>query len=340
VDVHHRSFAAQALRYFARDQEAVPRTPVGGPAAWRGAELRARRDWQVRLGDEQVAELDRARAAVRARGLGLAQVGRAEFPLPTLGPVIRTWSRELDTGRGLLLVRGLPVERWGDEDAALVFWGLGQHLGEPGAQNPMGELLGHVTDTGEDEARPLVRLYRTAANIDWHCDLADVVGLLCLRAARRGGASRIVSSVTVHDELLRRRPDLVGRLYEPFALDTRDEQGGGRRPFLPVPPCRFAKGRLRTFWHADYFRSALRHPEAPRWDARTRELVALYEEIAGDPELVLEMDFAPGDVQLLSNHTTLHARSEYEDGPEPERRRHLLRLWLSLERGEAREEGA
>jgi hypothetical protein len=223
------------------------------------------------------------------------------------------------------------VERWGDEDAALVYWGLGQHLGEPGAQNPSGELLGHVTDTGEDAAKPLVRLYRTAAHIEWHCDLADVVGLLCLRTARRGGASRIVSSVSVYNELLKRRPDLVDRLYEPFALDSRDEQGAGRRPFLPIPPCRWARGRLRTFWHSDYFRSALRHPDAPRWDPRTEELVALYEEIASDPALMLAMQFEPGDVQWISNHVTLHSRSEYEDVPES--RRHLLRLWLSLRGG-------
>jgi hypothetical protein len=330
MDAHHLSFATQALRYFRREHEGVPRGPVGGPAAWRGAALARRDDWIVRLTDAQIEELERARTAVRERGLALAQVGRDEFPLPTLAPVIAGWARELDAGRGFLLVRGLPVARWGDEDAALVYWGLGQHLGEPGAQNPQGELLGHVTDTGEDAAKPLVRLYRTAATIAWHCDLADVVGLLCLRTAARGGASRIVSSVSVFDELARRRPDLVERLFEPFALDTREEQGEGRRPFLPIPPCRFAAGRLRTFWHSDYFHSALRHPEVPRWSESERELVALYESIASDPALVLAMDFEPGDVQWISNHTVLHARSAYQDGPDPAHKRHLLRLWLSL----------
>jgi hypothetical protein len=318
------------LRYFRRDHEGVRRTAVATPSAWRGAELAGSDAWIVRLTSAQIEELDRARARVRERGLGLADVGRDAFPLPTLAPVIAEWARELRSGRGFLLLRGLPVARWGDDDAALVYWGLGQHLGEPGAQNPQGELLGHVVDTGEDASQPLIRLYRTAARIAWHCDLADVVGLLCLRTAKRGGASRIVSSVAVYDELLRRRPDLVDRLYEPFALDTRDEEGSGKRPFLPIPPCRFANGQLRTFWHSDYFRSALRHPGVPRWSEREQELVDLYEEVASDPSLVLEMNFEPGDVQFISNHFTLHARSEYEDWPEPERRRHLLRLWLSL----------
>jgi len=330
MDPHHLSFATQALRYFRRDHEGVRSKPVATPSAWRGTDLARSDAWIIRLTAAQIDELDRARVRVRQRGLGLAELGRDAFPLPTLAPVIADWARELRSGRGFLLLRGLPVAAWGDDDAALVYWGIGQHLGEPGAQNPQGELLGHVVDTGEDASKPLIRLYRTAATIAWHCDLADVVGLLCLRTARCGGASRIVSSVAVYDEVLRRRPDLVDRLYEPFALDSRDEEGSGKRPFLPIPPCRFANGQLRTFWHSDYFRSALRHPEAPRWSERERELVDLYEEVASDPSLVLEMNFEPGDVQLISNHFTLHARSEYEDWPDPARRRHLLRLWLSL----------
>lgn len=330
MDANHLSFAAQALRYFHRDHEAPCRVLIDAPCAWRGEDLVTRTDWIEELAPDEIEELDTARAAVRARGLSAAEVGRAEFPLPTLAERIAQWSNELGAGRGFLLVRGLPVEEWGDADSALVYWGIGQHLGEPGAQNPQGDLLGHVTDLGEDAARPLVRLYRTAADIDWHCDLADVVGLLCLRTAKRGGTSRIVSSVAVYDELLRRRPDLVDLLYEPFALDTRDEQGDTKRPYLPIAPCRFAAGRLRTFWHGDYFRSALRHPEVPRWTPAMQEVVALYQQIASDPALVLEMHFQPGDVQWISNHTTLHARSAYEDWPEPARRRHLLRLWLSL----------
>jgi hypothetical protein len=202
-------------------------------------------------------------------------------------------------------------------------------MGRPGAQNPQGDLLGHVRDTGEDAADPFVRLYRTASHIAYHCDAADVVGLLCLRQAKRGGASRIVSSVSVHDELLRRRPDLVSRLYEPFRLDVRNEDASGALRHLPIPPCRFADGRLRTFFHSDYFRSAVRHDDVAPFTREEQELLDLYEEIARSPELCLDMDLAPGDIQWLSNHTILHARTAYEDHAEPARQRHLLRLWLS-----------
>jgi len=322
---NHLSFGAQAMRYFQRPHEAIRRSPLDGAAAWCGRDLGGRDDWIVRLDAAQIEELERAAAA--ARGIGLDALTRDDFPLPTLAAAIAAWRAELSGGRGFLLVRGLPVARWGDERSALVYWGLGQHLGAPGAQNPEGELLGHVVDTGEDAANPFVRRYRTAGDIAFHCDLADVVGLLCLRAARRGGASRIVSSVSVYNALLRERPDLIDRLYEPFCLDTRDEQGEGRQPYVPVVPCCYGGGALRTFYHSDYFRSAVRHAEVPAFTERDQTLLDLYEAIAASPDLYLDMQFEPGDIQLISNHSILHARTAYEDDPASPR--HLLRLWLS-----------
>lgn len=324
MDAAYLSFAEQALRYFDRPHDAVRREPVGGAAAWRGAELAGREDWIVRLDAAALAELERARDAVRDVDLGAMR--REDFPLPTLGPTVRAWTRELADGRGFLVVRGLPVARWSAEDAARVYWGLGLHLGRPGAQNAAGDLLGHVVDTGEDAANPFVRRYRTAGDIAFHCDLADAVGLLCLETSRAGGASRLASSVTVYDELLRRRPDLVDRLYEPVALDRRDEGQAGPG-WVPAIPCRHAAGRLRTFYHSDYFRSAARHPDAPV-GPRERELFDVYEAIANEPGVFLDMQFERGDVQLVSNHTVLHARTAYAD--DPGRARHLLRLWLTL----------
>jgi hypothetical protein len=331
ADPAFQSFAAQALHYFRRDHEGARLEPITGPAAWLGAELARRPEsWTRRLAPAEIAELEAALRAVRARGLALGETRREDFPLPTLAPVVAGWAREILGGRGFLLLRGLPVARWGDEDSALVFWGLGQHLGRPGAQNPEGELLGHVVDMHEEAANPNVRRYRTRGDIRFHCDLADAVGLLCLRTAQRGGASRIASSVSVYNAILARRPDLSSRLFEPFLLDSRDEQRQGARPWFPVPPCRFAGGRLSTFWHSDYFRSVVRHPGAPPFTKSEQELLDLYEELAGSPELRLDMQFEPGDVQLISNHSVVHARTAYEDAPGHER--HLLRLWLSLER--------
>jgi len=327
MDAAYLSFAEQALRYFDRPHDAIAREAVVGPSAWRG-DAQREGDWIVTLDAPAIHELELARDAVRRRGLGLGEMRREDFPLPGLAAAIRSWRRELESGRGFLVLRGLPVGRWGADDAALVYWGLGLHLGRPGAQNAMGDLLGHVVDTGEDAENPFVRRYRTAGDIAYHCDLADAVGLLCLRTARRGGASRIVSSVAVYNQLLRRRPDLVERLYEPMALDRRDEGQSGPG-WVPVIPCRYGAGRLWTFYHSDYFRSAARHADAPV-GALEREIFDAYEAIASEPGIYLDMQFEPGDVQLVSNHVVLHARTAYEDWPEPERKRHLLRLWLTL----------
>jgi hypothetical protein len=325
--VARRSLVSQTLHYFARPHEAILRRPHAGPAAWKGAELAKRTDWKTALSADEVAELDAALACAKRTGKPTGALGRRDFPLPTLARRIAAWREEIQNGRGFQVVTGVPVERWGRADSERFFWCFGLHLGEPGAQNPNGDLLGQVTDTGAEAGDPNERLYKTSARIDYHCDAADVVGLLCLAKARKGGQSRIVSSVSIYDELLARRPDLVDRLYEPFLLDTRGE--GGLR-YFPIAPCRYFGGKLRTFYHADYFRSAQGYDEVPRFSERDRALLDLYDEIAADPALYLDMDLEPGFIQLVSNHTVLHARTDYEDWPEPEKKRHLLRLWISL----------
>jgi len=176
----YRSYAEQGAHYFDRPHAALPRGPIGGPVAWRGSEL-SERDWRIALDAAQLAGFERALAAARATGKPLAELTREDFPLTEpLAADVEGWRRELTTGRGFLLLSGLPMERWGEEEASRFFWGFGLALGWPGAQNPQGDLLGHVVDTGDDRANPLVRLYRTRSDIAYHCDAADVVGLLCI----------------------------------------------------------------------------------------------------------------------------------------------------------------
>jgi hypothetical protein len=325
------SYGQQSAHYFNRPHEKPAPGPVGGAAAWRHADVTERAVWCQALTADQVEELRTAVAHARGTGKALGELRAADFPLPALQYEVARWREEIQSGRGFQVVSGVPVAEWSEADASLCFWCLGLHMGRPGAQNPQGDLLGHVRDTGEDARDPFVRLYRTSTDIAYHCDAADVVGLLCLQAARRGGASRIASSVSVYDELVRRRPDLVERLYQPFLLDVRNEDASGALRYLPIPPCRYADGRLRTFYHSDYFRSVVRHADVPAFTDAERELLDLYETIASQPDLHLDMQFAPGDIQWLSNHTILHARTAYEDHAEPEHKRHLLRLWLSIE---------
>ncbi len=323
--VVYKNLTAQTIHYFARPQAGVLREPLDVAAAWKGSEMAQRDDWREPLDASEIAELDAALETSRRSGKAIRELTRDDFPLPTLSHKIDRWRREVAMGRGFQVVSGVPVIRWSQREAETFFWCFGLHFGTPGAQNPQGDLLGHVIDTGESPDR--VRHYRTRVNINFHCDAADVVGLLCLQKAKRGGQSRIVSSVSIYNELLRRKPNAVDRLYHPFMMDTKGEGGV---QYLPVRPCRYDGDRLRTFYHTDYFRSAVDFGGRSLLPLEDRILLDLYNEIAESPGLYLDMDFQPGDIQLLSNHTVLHARTGYEDFAEPERKRHLLRLWISL----------
>jgi len=307
----------------------ILREPLEGAAAWHGPEQAGRDDWIYRLDAADVDDLDRALAHARATGKAMSELSVDDFPLSRLDRSIAAWMAELEHGRGFMLVRGVPVDRYSEEDAALAYWGLGLHVGTAVSQNAAGDLLGHVRDTGADAADPSVRLYKTRERLGFHCDGADVIALLCLRGAKSGGASLIASSVTVYNEILRRRPDLAPLLYEPFCWDRNEEQPEGEPPYFELPVCHYDGSQLRTFYIGWYIRDAQRHAEVPRLTEQQNELLDLFDDIAEDPRFYLEMDFEPGDIQWVKNSVVLHARTDYTDHDEPERKRHLLRLWLT-----------
>ena len=188
-------------------------TPIRGPAAWRGSELVTTDEWIYQLSSAETAEIERLVAALHRVGRPREQLTRDDVPLDVLAPAARMWRDTLARGRGFVLVRGLPIDRLSDADAALAYWALGLHLGTPVPQNFQGELLTDVRDVGADPTDPSTRLYKTRAEQDFHTDGADVIGLLCLRTAKRGGESRIVSSVTVYNEILQRQPELAALLF-------------------------------------------------------------------------------------------------------------------------------
>ena len=307
---------------------AMPAGPIGGPSAWRGEAMARTEEWMVRLSDEHLVEVDEAVTRVKRRGLDLPRVRREDFPLPTLGPALDEIRRELLTGRGFVLLRGLPVERHALADAAIAYWGLGTYIGNARSQNAAGHLLGHVRDVGRDADDPDARVYQTNRRQNYHTDSVDVVALLCWRRARSGGLSSIVSSVTAYNEMRARRPDLVPVMFEPFPTDRRGEVPAGRRPYFSIPAINWHAGLLSTIYVRRYIESSQRFSDAPRLTPRQREAMDVFDAILEEPALHLFMEFEPGDVQLLHNHQILHDRTAFEDWPEPDRRRHLLRLWL------------
>ena len=307
--------------------------PVRSAAAWFGRDLRSDRGWVHRLSPDEIADLDALVERTRARGLPFAQMTRDEALLPVLGNTIARWLEAIRHGRGLVLVKGIPVERYSPDEAAIAYWAIGLHLGKPKPQNKAGDLLGHVRDTGEIARDPHVRLYKTTKAQDFHTDGADIIGLLCLRPAKAGGLSRIVSSVSVMNEVARRQPDLAPLLFEDFPWDLTDDRAlGAPSAVARFPICRAEDGELSTFFIGWYIRNSQRYPEVERLSGNQIALLDLVEEIANDPDFHLDMDFDPGDIQFLHNATILHARTAYEDFQEPERKRHLLRLWLTADR--------
>jgi len=305
-----------------------------GAAAWYGPDVSRRDDWLMPLGTTEVAEVEAATKALVARNADIAAITARDFPLPTLGAKLRARADdEVLNGRGFLLLRGLPVERWSMAESATAFFGLGAHLGSARSQNGKGHVLGHVQDLGLDVKDPNVRIYQTHERQTYHTDSCDIVGLLCLKTAKSGGLSALVSSTTIFNEMRRQRPDLLQLLFQPLATDRRGEVPEGQKPYFEIPVFNWHKGYLTAIYQRQYIDSAQRFTDAPRLSPAQVEALDMFDRLANDPKLNLFMEFKPGDVQLVHNHTMLHDRTGFEDWPEPERRRHLLRLWLAAASG-------
>jgi hypothetical protein len=305
-----------------------PLGPIAGPSAWRGEDLARSDAWIHTFTTAELSELHRALARIHARALTLPEITREEFPLLTLGPRLEALRQELLHGRGFVLLRGLPMERYALEDAATIYWGIGAWFGRPRSQNARGHLLGHVRDVGYDVNDPNVRTYQTTKRQYYHTDSVDLVALLCVRKAKSGGLSSLVSSVTAYNEMRARRPDLVPVMFEPFYVDRRGEVPPGMKPWFSLPIFSWHAGLLTTIYVRRYIESAQRFPEVPRLTARQIEALDVFDAILEDSAIHLKMAFEPGDIQLVHNHQILHDRTEFEDWPDPSRKRHLLRLWL------------
>ena len=307
----------------------VPPPVFDDPRAWRGSGMVVRTDWQHPLSPAELAELEAAADAAIARDASLVTLAEGDVPLPRLGPVLAGIRREILHGRGFVLIRGWPSERKSMLQNAMAFRIVGAHLGEALSQNGKGHVLGHVANLGLDYADPTTRGYQTSAELRFHTDAGDAVGLLCIRGARSGGLSRIASSTTVWNEIVRRRPDLARVLTEPFCFSRWGELGRGQASWFPMPLFQPFGGRMIAFFVMSSIEKAQAFPDVPRLTAAQREALALVNEVASEPSIRLDMDFRPGDMQFLCNHSIMHSRTAYEDWPEVGRRRHLLRLWVS-----------
>ena len=302
---------------------------IEGPAAWRSGQLTPG-EWVHELQAAEVAEIEDAARRLAASGADLVEVRADDFPLPHLAPRLQELLRsQVLDGRGFAVIRGLDPAGFSRRENAAAFLGLGAHLGAVRPQNAAGHILGHVKDLGRSSGDPTARLYQTHERQTYHTDSCDVVALMCLQPARAGGLSSLVSSVTLHNEMRRRRPDLAQVLFDPIETDRRGEVADGERPWFNIPVFNWHAGRFAGIYQRQYIESARRFPEVAPLTAIQVEALDLLDQLAEDPALHLQIEFRPGDIQLVNNHVLFHDRTAFEDWPEQERRRYLLRLWLA-----------
>ena len=316
---------------------------LGGRAAWTGADLRAdQKGWRLPLSQESLAEID---VALRhAQGLGLAwdAVTAETFPLDGFAGEIANAADELENGRGVVQFKGLPVERYDAKARKTVFFGISSHLGRAVYQSAKGELLGEIRDEGANVGQIRGQMQnadgtsflssraraQSAAPLRWHTDRTDVVGLLAVGQAAKGGESRLSSAVAIHDEMIARRPDLAALLYGDIHRSRLGEEADGADSTYGLPVFTVTDGRFASHYSRTYVEAAQKLEGTSPMSAAQWEALDLLAEL-GD-ELCFEMELEPGDMQFLNNHIVYHARSDFQDDPARGRIRNLYRVWLAM----------
>ena len=299
---------------------------------WTAADVADPEAWTEHLSAAEVDELEAAVAHAFSVSDNFLEIGKAAFPLPTLAARLKRIEKELMDWRGFVRIRGLPRDRWSNDQMSMAYWGIGAHLGRPWPQNAKGHVLGDVTDQGKLPGDPTARGNEIGGvGQPFHCDGSDLVGLMCLRTGVSGGLSRVCNSVALHNRLVRERPDLAAELYKPQPYDYRGEQAPGRPGWYLMPVFTEHAGRILVRLILPYILASQRHADAPRLTDKAHEALTWMQETAEAGGYAVTMDFEPGDMQFINNYHVLHGRTAYEDDRAAGKVRHLKRLWLETE---------
>ena len=297
-------------------------------SGWTRADIETDDSWRYSLIAAEVSDLETALGNLRDKYRPLVEITRDMFPLPVLGPRLVEFEREVRSGRGFFLLRGVPVDRYDPEDVFLMKWGIGMHMGRAISQNTYGDVLGHVFDyRNADPNAVRTRGYQTSAALDFHVDRADMTSLLCLRQGRSGGLSRIVSSMAVHNAIREAHPEHLAPLYDGLPYITTEATGATE--IWNGPVFNVTEGVLSCSFRRGTIQKAIDTPGVGISDEKAAALARI-DATMNDPDLVFEMELAPGDIQFVNNYTVLHGRSAFTDGGDVSTRRHLVRLWLKF----------
>ena len=299
------------------------KNPITGPAAWKGADMKGDTSWLHILSPEAIASLDAALAHVKARGLSFPNFGKDDFPLAGDVLDLKKHSDELENGRGFLVLRGLPIERYSEEDIHILYYGIGLHMGIPVRQNPKGDLLGLVMNVG-DVTKKTTRVYETNLYLPYHSDPSDVVGLLCIRKAKQGGLSSLVSVAAIYNEILQNHPEYLGLYYRTWYFSHLCEDLPSLSPIFS-----HHQGKLSCRYLRQYIELGHEVRNLPLSKVEV-EALDLFDEIMHREDFRLSMMLEPGDLQFANNYAVLHSRNEFEDHGVHELNRKMLRLWVKM----------
>lgn len=318
------------------------REALQGPFVWTGEELAPSPAWRFELTPAMNAEIDGAFRRFMERGGDWSAMRREDFPLPETQGLLGDIAETLERGLGLAKLSGLPVSRYSDADLKIIWYGIGLHLGTPVSQSHSGLRMKVIRDEGatvgevygqlQEASGPhfLSAYARAVSNgpLRFHTDRTDVVGLLCIEQAASGGLSKIASTVAIHNEILRRRPDLLEELFRPFPRSRLGEEKDGGELFYMLPIFGLREGHFTSHYSRTYIEAAQKLNHVPRLTGRQMEAMDLLAEVAEN--LCYRMHFQAGDMQFLNNHVIYHARDAFADDAGSGKVRRLLRLWLAM----------
>ena len=297
---------------------------------WLVGDLENNKNWLFNLEPNDKEEIANATKTSLSSGKKIYDISDKDFPLNNLSSKLNKIKNQLDCGLGFVLLRNLPVECFNDEEVKFMLWGLGQYIGYPEVQDKAGSLIHVVTDTGSSVNKTdNIRGFQTNEELQFHTDGADVFALLCLRNAKSGGLSKLVSSVAVFNEIEKTRPDLSEVLQEDFYFDAR-AQNPNENKFQKVPIFVKHNNLVSALHKRRYIETAQRFSEVPKLTLKQIEALNLIDKLCNTEKFCFSLKLKPGDLEIASNATTFHSRENYEDYSDPSKKRCMLRLWLSL----------
>lgn len=310
----------------------ICREIITDASAWKGPDFISKDTFALDLGARHIDAFDAALKELAARGVGLDEMQRQDFAVPGIAEELAGLFHEIQHGRGFVLLRGFPLERYSEAEISLIYWGIGTHFGIGVSQSVLGDRLGHVTD--HSEADKNARAYRSARGLGLHTDFSEIVSLLSLAKAKQGGLTRIASAAAIHNAIFEHDRELLAPLYRGFPYYRSGEQAPGDDPVTPwpVPVFAYLKGRLSARYIREYIVRGAEILKRPLEDT-DRAAVDCFEAFANSPDIYLEFMLEPGEALFQNNFSTLHARTAFKDDEAAGFKRHLLRLWLDVPGG-------